>query len=210
MSSSHNLIQNIKAALAQGLPGMDAHLEMTPYRKLTKTIPENRRESAVLVMLYWKNNELYFPLIQRQTYKGVHSGQVSFPGGKVEESDATTQQTALRETEEEIGIATRKIEVIGELTEVYIPPSNFLVSVYLSVHESEPEFVKEEKEVHEILEIPLSQVLDESNIKTTAVEVGNGMRLETPYFNLENKIVWGATAAILSELKAIIKGLSKV
>lgn len=207
---SNKLISNLKQSFDQELPGMDSHLEMTPYRRLTQTIPENRREGAILMLLYPKNGELYFPLIQRQEYKGVHSNQVSFPGGKVETFDKNLYHTALRETEEEIGIDQNQINKIGEMSQVYIPPSNFLVSAFLSFHDELPHFVKEEKEVKEILEIPVRLVMDENNIKNTKINLGNGMKLATPYFDLKEKIVWGATAAILSEFRAIYNRLPHI
>lgn len=204
------LIEELKKVFENDLPGMEAHLEMTPYRKLTKIIPDNRREGAILMMLYPKNGELYFPLIQRHEYKGVHSNQISFPGGKVEQTDRDLYFTSLRETQEEIGIDMNTINKIGEMSQVYIPPSNFLVSAFLSFHDAMPQFIKEEKEVKDIIEIPISSVLDSNNIKTTVIKLENGMNLTTPYFDLQNNIVWGATAAILSEFKAIYNCLPKM
>jgi len=204
---SIELLNKLIKSFENELPGMESHLEMTPYRKLTKVIPDNRREGAVMMMLYPKDGELYFPLIQRHEYEGVHSNQISFPGGKVEDNDDNLYDTSLRETEEEIGINKKDINKIGEMSQLYIPPSNFLVSAFLSYHNEIPNFIKEEKEVKEILEIPISSVLDSKNIKTTEVKLGNGMKLKTPYFDLQDNVVWGATAAILSEFKAIYKCL---
>ena len=193
----------LKKKLTESLPGIDSHLKMTPYRRLTKTIPEDRREGAVLLLLYQKNGELYFPLIQRHEYKGVHSNQISFPGGKVEIGDESLLQTAIRETEEEIGVSKSLIKTLGALSELYIPPSNFMVSPFVGYITSEPNFVKEEREVKEILEVSLSNFLNNSSIKQTEVLVANGMKLKTPYFELNDKVVWGATAAILQEFKEV-------
>jgi len=203
------LITKLRQRLSKKLPGMKAHLKMTPYRSLVKTIPDNRREGAVLLLLYWKNNELYFPLIQRNSYEGVHSNQVSFPGGKKEKFDADFFETAKRETFEEIGVEQSKIKFIGTLTDVYIPPSNFLVYAYIGIVEENFNFKKDEKEVKEILEIPLSSILDENIVKETNIKLTNGINLKTPYFDLNDKVVWGATAAIISELKELIKTISK-
>ena len=196
-------IQSLKKKLNEPLPGMDAHLKMTPYRRLIKVIPDDRREGAVLLLLYMKDGELFFPLIQRHEYKGVHSNQVSFPGGKVETGDDNLLHTAIRETEEEIGVPRKLIENFGALTELYIPPSNFMVSPFVGFISGEPTFVKEEREVKEILEVSLLDFLENSPIKETEVVIGDGIKLKTPYFELNNKVVWGATAAILQEFKEI-------
>ena len=200
-------IDSLKKKLNECLPGMDAHLKMTPYRRLTKVIPDDRREGAVLLLLYEKEGELFFPLIQRAEYKGVHSNQISFPGGKVEADDDTLLQTAIRETEEEIGVSRTLIKNLGAISELYIPPSNFMVSPFVGYISNEPSFVKEEREVKEILEISLSEFLENSPIKETEVIVGDGMKLKTPYFELNGKVVWGATAAILQEFKELCEGI---
>lgn len=199
-----SFVDLLKQKLKEELPGMEAHLTMTPYRRLTKVIPDNHKKSAVMILLYEKEGEIYFPLIQRQDYKGVHSGQISFPGGKMDKTDSSLLETAFRETEEEVGIDRTELSYIGELTELYIPPSNFMVHVYVSFHSGTPSFVKEEKEVKEILEVPYSSVMDDGNIKETEVLIQGGMKLKTPYLDLNDKVVWGATAAILVELKEII------
>mgnify|MGYP000545445655 CR=1 FL=1 len=195
-----SFVDLLKQKLKEELPGMEAHLTMTPYRRLTKVIPDNHKKSAVMILLYEKEGEIYFPLIQRQDYKGVHSGQISFPGGKMDKTDSSLLETAFRETEEEVGIDRTELSYIGELTELYIPPSNFMVHVYVSFHSGTPSFVKEEKEVKEILEVPYSSVMDDGNIKETEVLIQGGMKLKTPYLDLNDKVVWGATAAILVEL----------
>ncbi len=201
------LVESIKYGLSGKLPGSDAHLKMTPYRKLTDSIPENRREGAVLLMLYKKNGSPYFVLTERKEYDGVHSRQMSFPGGKIEQGDLSPKQAALRETNEEVGVDITKIEVLGRLTTLYIPPSNFLVHPYIGIYDGKPSFVKEEYEVEEIVEVPLAALLNEENKRETLVDVRMKMKLKTPYFHLEDKIVWGATAAILSEFKDMIKNI---
>ena len=178
---------------------MEAHLKMTPYRALTKIIPENRREGAVLLLLYKKGDEYFFPLTLRHDYKGAHANQISFPGGKIENEDKTKLDTALRETKEEIGVDIEHIELIGELTQIYIPPSNFMVSAFAGVYQGKPTFVKEEKEVKEIIEVPLKSLFNKEIVKETEVLIQGGMKLKTPYLELENQVVWGATAAILAE-----------
>ena len=199
------VINKLKSILSNELPGMSEHLKMTPYRALTKIIPENRREGSVLLMLYKKNGDWYFPLMQRQDYEGVHANQISFPGGKIEQEDLTKYDTALRETFEEIGVESCKIECVGELSEIYIPPSNFLVSAFVGVCVEPPIFVKEEKEVKEIIEVAVSDLFDPEIVKETKVKLKGGILLKTPYLELNNKLVWGATAAILAEFMSLAK-----
>ncbi len=186
------------------LPGIREHLKMTPYRALTKAVPAKRREGAVLLLLFQRNGEWYFPLMQRHDYEGVHANQISFPGGKSEKEDTSKYETALRETKEEIGIEPHKIEWIGELSEIYIPPSNFLVSAFVGCYTEEPFFVKEEKEVKEIIEVRVSDLLKPEIVKETQVTVQGGLKLKTPFLELNNQVVWGATAAILAEFKALV------
>lgn len=206
MKENQEVIESIKEAFQQKLPGMESHLKLTPYRKLTVSIPENRREGAVMMMLYEKKGGLYFPLILRHSYEGVHSNQISFPGGKVEKSDPDLLYTAIRETEEEIGIHKELINPLGEMSQIYIPPSNFLVSAYVSFLSVAPTFIKQEREVKEIMEVSLNELLS-IPIKTTKVKLSNGSRLKTPYFEINGRVVWGATAAILSEFRDIYNSM---
>jgi 8-oxo-dGTP pyrophosphatase MutT (NUDIX family) len=198
-------IELLSKKLTQPLPGLEAHLKMTPYRALTKTIPKDRREGAVMMLLYKKGDEYYFPLTLRHDYKGTHANQISFPGGKIESIDSSFLDAALRETKEEIGVDIENIEIVGELTQIYIPPSNFLVSTFVGIYQGIPNFVKEVKEVKEIIEVPLNSLFNPSIVRETEVNIQNGMKLKTPYLHLENQVVWGATAAILAEFIAIFK-----
>ncbi|MBI1184433.1 NUDIX domain-containing protein [bacterium] len=159
---------------------------------------------AVLILLFPLENKACFPLTQRHQYKGVHSGQVSLPGGKYEAQDRNLMATALRETEEEIGVEPSKIEVIGALSTLYIPPSNFLVHPYIGFTKEKPHMKKDDFEVHELFETDLETLLHPQTVQHTRVKIAEGLRINTPYFNLNNKIVWGATAMILSELKEIL------
>ncbi|MGB1003786.1 MAG: NUDIX hydrolase [Salibacteraceae bacterium] len=165
----------------------------------------NPRLSAVMIMLYEKNKETYFTLIERPKYDGVHSGQIAFPGGSKDENDKNLEYTAVRELNEEVGI-TDEIEIIGSLSEVYIPPSKFLVTPFIGVLKNKPTYIKDDFEVETIIETPLSLILDDSIVKKGWVHVGNNkLKMKVPYFDIYGHMVWGATAIILSELKAILK-----
>lgn len=136
---------------------------------------------------------------------GPHSGQVSFPGGKQEENDENLQKTALREAKEELGIDIEGVEVIGTMTGLYIPISNFLVYPYLGIMDTKPDFRPDPVEVRQIIEIRLDQLLDGVNIKRKPIMISLiGKEIETPYFDLEGQTIWGATAMILSELRELL------
>tara|TARA_B100000809_G_C15139312_1_gene532264 strand:+ start:1453 stop:2088 length:636 start_codon:yes stop_codon:yes gene_type:complete len=209
MKSLESVIGKIKKA--NHLLGEMAHAELSPlpidlrnlhYSKSKKT----HRIGAVIVLIYSKNNELYFIVTQRHEYNGSHSGQISLPGGKYEEIDGDTQQTALRETNEEIGVAQSSIDVIASLCELYIPPSNFLVHPYVGVVKDDILFKRDEFEVKEIIEVPLSFLLETKVIKKPLTELTKTANYEEycPCFEFEGKIIWGATAMILNELRRIL------
>ena len=192
----------------QNLPGESAHLEMFPLRKASSlAIPKNGiyKVSAIMAMLFSEEEELKLTLTQRHDYKGKHGGQISFPGGKAENFDNSTEQTALRETHEEIGIEPNQITVLGKLTDVYIPVSKFLVHPYVGYHDSNPKFIASDKEVKEIITFNIVDLLQEKNRQTTKIKTSNGLYLkDIPCFTIQDKIVWGATALMLNELKIIL------
>ena len=202
-----NKVVNVK-----NLPlyGEASHAKMSPpYRKaLAKQMKDKckfAKKSAVSILFYPNdNNETYFVLILRKTYKGVHSAQVGFPGGKFEEQDASLNTTAIRETEEEIGIPKETIKVLKAMSPLYIPPSNFMVHPYLSIVDSTPNFIKQDSEVEAIIEVSLSDFLDKKNCVRTKVPTSFGIELEVPAYHLNQHIVWGATAMMLSELKDLL------
>ena len=193
------------------LPGEKAHSIMMPpvRQQLLKKISKKSlqpRQSAVLAMFYPDlNDQARFVLILRETYKGVHSGQLSFPGGKFEIDDTSLEITALRETEEEIGLTREKIHIIRVLSQIYIPPSNFTVTPYLGIFPYHPTFVAQASEVKAIVEVPISELLNDQNTGFQKVTTSYAGMIEVPVYTLENKIVWGATAMILSELKVLLK-----
>ena len=164
------------------------------------------RPSGVLVAFYQKNNEWCIPLTLRHDYGGTHSGQVSFPGGKMENEDDTIQLTALREAQEEVGIEPQKVKIVGQLSDLYIPPSNFRVTPVVGVLDQAPEFVLDHFEVKELIEAPLSLLRSERTVKRKDIKVGNRFKINVPYFDVYGQVVWGATAMMLSELLAIIDG----
>ena len=181
------------------------------FIKLNSNKLLNSKKAAVTAALYAdENNLVRLILILRNTYNGVHSNQIGFPGGRVEEDDKTLFDTAIRETFEEIGIAVEKNELIRELKEIYIPPSNFNVYPFLVLLNHPPSFVKDDKEVKEIITIDLDSLLN-CKITQTLIpvptilnELNTQNDVLVPTFKLAGYNVWGATAMMLSEIRDLI------
>lgn len=166
---------------------------------------KNPIKAAVLVMFYPnKNNETCFLLTLRSPYDGVHSSQISFPGGKFEQKDNTLKTTALREAYEEVGIQQKDITIVKKMTDVYIPPSNFLVSPYLGYLTYTPTF-NTNHEVEEIINVSVSDFLDDSSVSVAKLTTSYAENIKVPCFMLNDHIVWGATAMMLSEIKELFK-----
>ncbi|NRD20394.1 CoA pyrophosphatase [Winogradskyella eckloniae] len=195
-----------------GLLGEDSHAKMSPPYRLelaqkNKEAGKLAKKAGVMALFYPDdNNETHLVLILRKTYKGVHSAQIGFPGGKYEEGDYNDlMETALRETEEEIGVSRTHIEVIKPMTPLYIPPSNFIVHPFIGVSKNELKFVKQVEEVESILEIKFSDFMDMKNCVTTTVSTSFNVEVDVPAFKFNKHIVWGATAMMLIEIKDLLK-----
>lgn len=166
---------------------------------------------AAVVSLFYPDSDFNtrLLLILRKTYEGIHSNQVGFPGGKVEESDTGLSYTALRETHEEVGIHPQKINLIRPLTEIYIPPSNFMVQPFLGIMNETPLFIPQESEVEEIIEVSITDILDDNAVVTEIVNTSYGIKIDVPVYKLNDYTVWGATAMILSEIKELCKSVQQ-
>ncbi len=174
-------------------------------RRLNPATPADARQAGVLAALFQKKEAWHVVLIVRnQTDGDRHGGQIGFPGGKYEPEDQNLEQTALREAEEEVGIRRERVEVLGKLTELYIPVSNFQVHPYVGFLESEPTFELQEEEVSAVLTVPLSHFQKEGAVKNTDIRIAEHLVLKNvPYFDLDGKVLWGATAMMLNELLQI-------
>lgn len=205
------LINRLKNALVQTLPGANAQYLMAPFHRrkieLEELKEKDYRPSAVMILVCEdEDGKPFIPLTERMTYNGAHSGQISLPGGKFEQNDGDLATTAVRECYEEIGI--REIEILGKLTPLFIPVSGFLVHPYIGLCKiKNPLMTSNEREVKTILRLDPMDLLNEQRVKKGSIEVMN-MKIETPWFDVKGLKVWGATAMILSELKQLIKTTS--
>ena len=184
-----------------------------PFRKdlleLTRNNYKNSKNAGVTILFHPYNNRVSFTLILRNEYDGVHSNQISLPGGSFEKNDKSIFDTALRETNEEIGIDINKVQLIRKLQNVYVPPSNYDISPFMVYTENELKFIKDTNEVKEIINVDLEQLCIDNNIvKTKGSQISNRyLNTLVPAYKLNGYFVWGATAMILSEVKDIIKSV---
>lgn len=201
-----NLISRIEKA---NLGGTASHDKMIPpERKNTSPgdIQKARPKKAAVLALFYpdQNNLTNFLLILRAAYDGTHASQIGFPGGKFEDTDIDLVRTALRETEEEVGVPVKNISICKKMTDTYIPPSNFIVSTFMGITESRPRF-RTNHEVEDLIEVELSDLLNDSTLKVQRMSTSYMRDIDVPCFRLNNNTVWGATAMMLSEIKDLIK-----
>lgn len=194
------LIDYLKSRLQKPLPGQKAHMEMASQsRGKGWSVREDHRKSGVLLFLYPVKHQLHISFMKRTEDKGVHSGQISFPGGRSEPHDKDHVHTALREAEEEFSIPAHKVEVLGTLTELYIPPSNFLVYPTIGYMPDRPAFIPDPNEVAEIIEVDLQHFLRDETRNVRSISLSKDLKIKAPCFLVNDHIIWGATAMILNE-----------
>ena len=201
-----SLISNINTA---NLGGLESQFKMVPKeRKIFNNlnIEKLRPKKAAVLALFYPNikNETCFLLTLRANYKGVHAAQISFPGGKFESSDKNLKNTAIRETFEEIGINSNDIQIKKQMTDTFIPPSNFLVSPFLGILNYTPKFTYNH-EVEKVIEVRLSDLLNDKSITIKNLSTSYMKNIDVPCYKLNNYTVWGATAMMLSEIKDLLK-----
>ncbi len=197
------LVLQLAAAFKKPLPGEKAQKLMMPEgRGLYPEKESKPRLSAVLILLYEQEGEIYFPLIKRPIYNGVHSGQMAFPGGKHETCE-TFEQTALREAEEEVGVNSKYVHVLGQLSDLYIPVTNMLVKPFVAYTNNKPQFELDPLEVESIHTIKLTDFLNPKAKQNEQWEL-RGIDVSVPFYLLDKQKVWGATAMMLSELEGLL------
>ena len=192
------LLQKVK-------PGSNAQKVFYPEREFGNYTNIELRKAAVGIHLYNKGKSTYFILIERSKYDGFHSQQIAFPGGKFDEDDGELEYTARRESQEEIGIPVNSGELVTELSDVVVSVSKFIVSPFVFFHEKEPDIHINRREVATILKVKLSDFLEKDHSNRDIKISGNINLKNIPCFEIQEKIVWGATALILNELKIILK-----
>jgi 8-oxo-dGTP pyrophosphatase MutT (NUDIX family) len=208
------VLEDVRRALAAPLPGIEGQIKMAPQPRVGQVnrweAPDNYREASVLLLLYpytskgWGGPELHVVLTRRGEYPGAHSGQISLPGGR-REGDESLQTTALREAYEEIGLAPSTVEVIGQLSPLYTPPSNFYIYPFVAYSAARPAFRPDAKEVAELIEAPLSLLQNPANHKMEIWRFPNYGERSVPFFDVFGHRVWGATAMILSEFLILLE-----
>jgi 8-oxo-dGTP pyrophosphatase MutT (NUDIX family) len=197
-------IDHIRTAMQRPLPGAQAQVTMAPRPRLF-TPPDGvePRQAGVLLLLYPIRDVLHLVLTVRTSSLNQHSGQISLPGGGWEEGDASFQETALRETREEIGIVTDGLELFGPLTPLYIAPSNNVIHPFVAYVSRRPTFHPDPSEVAELLEVSVPLIMDPAT-RREEEWIWRGAPLHVPFYAVGEHKVWGATATVLAEFLALL------
>ncbi|MFA9389498.1 MAG: CoA pyrophosphatase [Prolixibacteraceae bacterium] len=199
-------IQEIISSLKEPLPGQRAHMKMLPGGR-SLTLPTNYsqvKKSAVLILLFYEQGLLHFCLTKRNSNLKNHPGQISFPGGRCEKYETDPWETALRETDEEIGIPPHQIQFLGKLSDVFVSVSNFNIHPYIGFIQEKPTFIINHKEVEKLIVLPLHSLFTEENHAIEMLETRNG-KMNVPCYLIEDHVIWGATSMMIAELEVLLK-----
>ncbi len=204
----NHFVEKLERALEFSLPGEVARKKlMSASRRLKPVncnIKQSPKKSAILILFYSIEEKIHLVLIKRACDSGIHSNQIAFPGGKYEDKDKSLKQTALREAFEEIGVDPRQVQLMGKLTKLFIPASNFDVYPFVGYSLQHPDFKVNESEVAVLLEVPLDDLLNPAAFCYKTIRYRKETEVEVPCYFVQNEIVWGATAFIISELLEVI------
>lgn len=206
-------IEALENALNKPLPGVQSQLKMASSAFADKylTLPETYKTACVLILLFPKNNEWHLVLMERaqRDEKDKHSGQISFPGGKLEPGDRTYEECALRETFEEIGVLPGSIGLLGSLSPLYVHVSNFLVHPFIGFTSEYPRFSLHPEEVSAIVEVPVMHFIHDNHKVQVDIPIRDMILPAIPAYTLENKYLWGATAMMMSEFEDVLKNIGQ-
>lgn len=194
-----------RAELLGSLPGEEAQNRMAPSFRGEFSHASDPAKAAVMALMYPSAGKIHMAFIKRNEYDGPHSAQVSFPGGAWENGDRTLQQTAIRETREELGISG-ELEILGSLTDLHIPVSNYLVTPFVGWMDETPLFKPDPAEVQYVIEAPLQSLLSASNMEMELM-VRHDLAIQAPCYKIGKEKIWGATAMMLSEILELASGL---
>jgi 8-oxo-dGTP pyrophosphatase MutT (NUDIX family) len=205
-------LEYVPKLMTAELPAEVSHIKMAPLERIESLKNfdiglKKPKIAAVMMLFYPKNGITHLVLIVRNSYKGVHSAQIAFPGGKYEAQDEIFENTALRETHEEVGVHPDSMEIIKTFTPMYIPPSDFMVHPFLGISKEEIVFIPDPTEVANIIELPLTVFLSDAIVTDAKLTTSYANDIYVPAFKIEEHIVWGATAMMLSELKDVLKNV---
>ncbi len=200
---------DLRTALRRPLPGHATFADLSGYPRPTLeaalALSPPPRESAVLVLIHPVRGIDHTLLMRRPIYKGVHSGQIGFPGGKREPEDISLHATALREFHEETGADTENFELIGDLSRIHIPPSKTLVTPVVAWCSDLGRLRPDPREVAELLDVPLAEILRDDILHRKPFRIGiDGTERTAAYWDLNGEVVWGATALMIAELRTVL------
>jgi 8-oxo-dGTP pyrophosphatase MutT (NUDIX family) len=199
-------IKTLEKRLKETLPGLQAQLKMTPHprpgHKTYKEVGDSSIKAGVLLLLYPWKGRLHLILTKRTERLSHHQAQISLPGGRQDSGESLTQ-TALREAREELGVVPESVRILGMLTPLYIPPSNYCIYPVVSTVPERPNFVPSPKEVAETIEVPLGHLLDTKN-RVEEIWTIRGIKVSVPFYAFQEHKIWGATAMVLSEFLELL------
>jgi 8-oxo-dGTP pyrophosphatase MutT (NUDIX family) len=205
-------VQKFRDAFSRPLPGLDAQLRMAPRPRANwdpRRFPEGARAGAALLLLYAHGGAWHIPLTVRGSTLRHHTGQVSLPGGSVDEGESI-ETAALREAAEEVGIVPAGVNLVGRLTPVTIPVSGFVLHAVVGIGKRRPQFRPADWEVARVIEAPLTMLRDPAIVreeKRRRTWQGETVEIDVPYFQVEGEKVWGATAMVLAEFLAVVESV---
>lgn len=205
---SQSILERLEARLKEPKPGLAAQLRMVPDprpgQKTYEEVQDSCRPAAVLILIYPRREKLHLVLTLRTSKVDHHRDQISFPGGEKDKHE-TVVEAALREAAEELRVRAAEVRVVGELTPLFIPPSNYCVFPVVATAAKRPTFRRAPAEVAEVIDLPLDVLFDPGRIRREVWRL-HGQDTVVPFYSFGRHKIWGATAMILAELAEIISG----